>query len=171
MWLQKSKVSVLHRVGNGCQRLSCFDFDFDKETTDSSSFEQFLNIQQEEEGKKKKKSKKTTQDLPDKWLVLEKKIIRTIFIENFEIYNFGLRYFFHKTYRFREKSKNLQFCPLTPNKFLSTYWIDGDFWHFICNGQPKVSTEIWLCRNFRYQITIFTSKLTELYLIALIDRF
>lgn len=36
---------------------------------------------------------------------LREKAIRNIFIENLEMYNFGLRYFFDDTYHFREKSK------------------------------------------------------------------
>ena len=45
---------------------------------------------------------------------LREKIIGTIFIENFKIYNFALRYFFDKTYRFREKSKKPNILTLGP---------------------------------------------------------
>lgn len=45
---------------------------------------------------------------------LREKIMETIFIENFKLYNFALKYFFDKTYRFREKSKKPKILTFDP---------------------------------------------------------
>ena len=39
-------------------------------------------------------------------VILRKKSMRNIFVDNFMIYNFCLGYIFDKTYRFKERLKN-----------------------------------------------------------------
>ena len=67
---------------------------------------------------------------------------------------------------FEKNPKSLKFWPSTPNNFNRTTRIDGDFWSFIYNGKHKVSTNIWLYRNFCYLDTIFMSKLTGLIVVV-----
>lgn len=58
---------------------------------------------------------------------LREKIIGTIFIENFKIYNFALFTFSIKLTVFEKNPKNLKFLPWAPNNSLSSHGIDGDF--------------------------------------------